>query len=130
VVRNWRDLKRHEWDRLAPVCGSIWPRTEDFEFYLDLARKEGSPILEIGCGTGRVGCHLAANGFDVAGIDISSGQIREAERLRSEPPDATRNHVEFLVEDATKFSPRFKRRRSCFSMAFAPFSTIFEFGDS
>ena len=32
--------------------------SEDSDFYLNLARATGGPILELGSGTGRVACHL------------------------------------------------------------------------
>ncbi|MFD0677501.1 MULTISPECIES: class I SAM-dependent methyltransferase [unclassified Paenibacillus] len=37
-----------------------------------------SRILEVGCGTGRTSCYLAAQGHDVTGIDIRSDMISKA----------------------------------------------------
>jgi len=37
-------------------------------------------VLELGCGDGTLSCFLAAEGFDVTGVDISQGMIEEAKR--------------------------------------------------
>jgi SAM-dependent methyltransferase len=42
---------------------------EDIPFWLDLAAEQGSPILELGCGTGRVLIPLARAGFSSLGLD-------------------------------------------------------------
>ncbi len=44
---------------------------EDIDTILELAEEYGDPILELGCGTGRVLLPLAAAGHQVVGIDIS-----------------------------------------------------------
>jgi SAM-dependent methyltransferase len=45
--------------------------TEDLEFWIELAEEHGSPVLELGCGTGRVLLPLAQRGFAVTGVDNS-----------------------------------------------------------
>jgi SAM-dependent methyltransferase len=42
---------------------------EDFPFWRGLAAKQGCPILELGCGTGRVLLDLAQAGHPVVGLD-------------------------------------------------------------
>ena len=43
--------------------------TEDLDYWLELAEEFGDPILELGCGTGRVLLNLARRGHTVTGID-------------------------------------------------------------
>ncbi len=50
----------------------------DIPIYLDLAAKFPGPILEVGCGTGRVAAHLAAAGHEVLGIDTSRSMLEVA----------------------------------------------------
>ena len=45
--------------------------TEDIELILALAEECGDPILELGCGTGRLLAPLARQGHTVTGIDLS-----------------------------------------------------------
>lgn len=58
------------------------------EFYLDLARQAGGPVLELAYGTGRVGLHLARHGVEVVGLDLSPTMLgRAREVLKAEPPE-------------------------------------------
>lgn len=49
-----------------------------------LAPPAGSFILDVGCGRGTHSMQLAANGYDVTGIDLSPGSISEAIRHESD----------------------------------------------
>jgi SAM-dependent methyltransferase len=51
---------------------------EDVELYLRLAEVVGDPILELGCGTGRVLAPLAAAGHRITGIDRSRAMLDRA----------------------------------------------------
>jgi SAM-dependent methyltransferase len=48
---------------------------EDLPFWLKLAAQQGSPILELGCGTGRVLLPLAEGGYRLFGLDRDSGML-------------------------------------------------------
>lgn len=45
--------------------------TEDVKFWLNLAYQFGGPILELGCGTGRLLSHLTERGHQVIGLDLN-----------------------------------------------------------
>src|SRR5262249_41732385 len=45
-------------------CSSV---TEDIDFYVDLARAEGGPVLEVGVGSGRIAIPTAQAGVPVVG---------------------------------------------------------------
>lgn len=51
---------------------------DDLEFWVQLARRTGGPVLEIGSGTGRVAIALAEAGFSVLGVDISPAMLAVA----------------------------------------------------
>lgn len=53
---------------------------EDVEVYLDLARQTGGPVLEPGCGTGRVSSALVGAGFTVYGLDSSAALLAFAQK--------------------------------------------------
>jgi SAM-dependent methyltransferase len=47
-------------------CGSY---AADLPLWEELADQAGGPVLELGCGTGRVALHLARRGHEVVGLD-------------------------------------------------------------
>ncbi|WP_426957979.1 class I SAM-dependent methyltransferase [Muricoccus radiodurans] len=53
-------------------------------FYLDEARRNGGPVLELACGTGRLTLPLARAGCDVVGLDSSSAMLAAARRKAGE----------------------------------------------
>lgn len=62
---------------------------DDLDLILDLADQTGDPILELGCGTGRVLLPLLEAGHTVTGIDISPGLLHVAKEKLTQ--HATRN---------------------------------------
>lgn len=48
---------------------------EDLPHWSGLAQSKGDPILELGCGTGRVLLHLAQAGYETIGIDKSRSML-------------------------------------------------------
>jgi SAM-dependent methyltransferase len=52
-----------------------------------LAEQTGGPVLDLACGSGRIGLALARRGHAVVGVDLSAAMIgRFADRLDREPP--------------------------------------------
>jgi SAM-dependent methyltransferase len=78
-------LVAEAWDALRGDT-SGW---EDRGFYLDLIRERGEPVLDIGCGTGRLLLDFLALGIDIDGVDNSPEMLalcrRKAERLGLSP---------------------------------------------
>ena len=54
--------------------------TDDLPLYSDLAAQTGGPILDVGCGTGRVCLHLAQEDYRVVGVDRSPEMLAIARR--------------------------------------------------
>ena len=52
--------------------------TADVPFILKQVKKQGGPVLELGCGTGRLLFPLAEAGFPVTGVDNSSEMLNIA----------------------------------------------------
>lgn len=48
---------------------------EDIPYWLWLAERAGGPVLELGCGTGRVTRPLAEAGHDITGIDLDAAML-------------------------------------------------------
>lgn len=91
-------------------------RPHDVAFYCDAAREFGDPVLELGCGTGRVTMALAERGYRVTGLDLSKPMLERAEEKRAKLPAEKRALVHLLHGDMTRFDLREK-----FSLVIIPF---------
>jgi SAM-dependent methyltransferase len=61
-------------------------KTDDLIMYSELAEQYGAPILDVGCGTGRVLLHLAQEGYQVHGVDDSKQMlVRLQNKLNAMP---------------------------------------------
>jgi SAM-dependent methyltransferase len=60
--------------------------TEDIPFWLDLSRRYPTPVLELGCGTGRVLIPLALEGSWAIGLDNDFAMLRALRKSLSQYP--------------------------------------------
>lgn len=107
------------YDAMATVPGA-----DDIGFFERLAADAGGPVLELGCGTGRVSIPLAEAGIDVVGLDRSPAMLAVAAAKRSRLPSATRRRVRFVEGDMIDF--RLGRR---FALVFAAFRVFMFLAD-
>lgn len=66
----------------------IYQQRPDVPFYVDEARRVGTPsaVMEIGCGTGRLTLPLARAGHTVTGVDLSPRCSRAPARSSRRSP--------------------------------------------
>jgi ubiquinone/menaquinone biosynthesis C-methylase UbiE len=79
------------WDAYAPFYD--WENAQtlgrrDVAFWRRVASKADGPVLELGCGTGRVSLPLARGGVELVGVDRSEQMLARARKqiLRSSNP--------------------------------------------
>jgi SAM-dependent methyltransferase len=76
---------------------------QDVGFFVEAAQESGGPVLEIGCGTGRVLIPTARSGIQITGLDASHHMLDVCrERLQAEP-DETQVRVELIEADMRNF---------------------------
>lgn len=92
----------------------------DIPFYLTHAQAAAGPVLEIGCGTGRVTLALAAAGVNVIGLDVSAPMLEEARRKA----ERHRVRVEWIEADGRSFDLGQR-----FALIIMPFNTLQFFRD-
>ncbi len=93
-------------------------RREDIRYYVQTAQRYGSPVLELGVGTGRVAVPLAAAGHKVVGIDASEAMLARA-RERGRTEALPRGSLTLRDGDLADFSLRRK-----FPLIIAPFNAL------
>ncbi len=70
----------HTFDAFARFYdGDYRDYVEDLQLVTDLVQESGGPVLEMGCGTGRVLLPLAAGGVECTGIDLSPALLAVAQ---------------------------------------------------
>jgi SAM-dependent methyltransferase len=78
---------------------------EDRPLIEQWARELGGPLLDLACGTGRMALRLAAQGYQVTGVDIVPEMIAHARRKAAEREVS----VEWVVADARTTIPAISR---------------------
>ena len=76
----------------------------DAAFYLALAREQQGPVLELGCGTGRLLLPIAREGFPCTGLDPSPEML---EGLRAKGPPETLRLVRGTMQELDLPGERF-----------------------
>jgi len=94
-------------------------RRDDVKFYVEVAQRFGSPVLELGVGTGRVALALAAASIPVIGIDPSQTMLDQAAQKRLKLPAHARSNLSLKRADARKV--RLKKR---YPLITAPFNVF------
>jgi SAM-dependent methyltransferase len=84
--------------RLTAVYDPLNPAISGLDFFRDLAGETPKTILEMGCGTGRLACDLAARGHRVTGADPATAMLDVA---RGRPGGGK---VRWVEADAAGFS--------------------------
>ena len=109
------------WDDYAPFYDWENARTmgrQDVRFWQDLARREAGPVLELGCGTGRLTLPVARTGVPTYGVDRSRPMLAYGMRRAKRLPRATRPR---LVLGDIRSLP-FRDRQ--FSLVMAPYGML------
>ena len=76
LQRLGRELLVSVYDPIAHLYDP-WSQSvvEDVEFYVELARRAGGTVVELGVGTGRIAVPTAAAGVSVIGVDSSAAML-------------------------------------------------------
>ena len=112
----------HGWDAYAPFYDWENARTlgrRDVQFWVDLARRADGPVLELGCGTGRLSLPVARVAPRFVGIDRSAPML---DRLRVRLRRARLGGRAMAVRGDIRALPFRKRCR--FRLVMAPYGML------
>jgi ubiquinone/menaquinone biosynthesis C-methylase UbiE len=115
-------VEGHEgWDDYAPFYDWENARTlgrRDVPFWRNLALQAGGPVLELGCGTGRVSLPLGRAGVRLVGIDRSAQMLA---RARTRTRRARLSGKIQLIRGDIRYTPFVA---PAFSMVMAPYGIL------
>jgi SAM-dependent methyltransferase len=110
---------------VIPDFGSIYDAVPlyaartDVLFYVGEADKVKGPVLELGCGTGRVLLPLARAGHTIVGLDGSPQMLARCKAKLRDEPKAVRDRVTIHEGDVRSFDLGTK-----FALVIAPFRVV------
>jgi SAM-dependent methyltransferase len=99
----------------------------DAPFYVDLAKQNGGPVLEIGCGTGRVLLPTAREGIEIHGLDNSAPMLAVLKDKIDREEPAVRERITLHVGDMRDF--RLGRKFQLVTIPFRPMQHMFTLAD-
>jgi len=68
------------YDRYSSEFYDYHAKRGDVNFYVNFTVESGGPVLEIGCGTGRILIPTARAGIRITGLDMSGGDVEDMRR--------------------------------------------------
>ncbi|MGB9470646.1 MAG: class I SAM-dependent methyltransferase, partial [Candidatus Acidiferrum sp.] len=81
----------------------VTQRTHDVAFYANAAKKYGDPVLELGCGTGRITVAIAEAGYRIVGLDIPEKMLERAAEKRTHLRREARERLHLVQGDMARF---------------------------
>jgi 2-polyprenyl-3-methyl-5-hydroxy-6-metoxy-1,4-benzoquinol methylase len=63
---KYHSMSAEYWDLFRSDTSGL----EDRNFYLEIIRESGQPVLDVGCGTGRLLLDYLSQGVDIDGLDL------------------------------------------------------------
>lgn len=113
-----------EYASIAELYDHVVPyqNRTDVDFFVEAATQAGGPVLEVGCGTGRVLIPTARAGVDITGLDLSPHMLAVCrERLKTEPKEV-RSRVRLVEGDMRHFALR--KKFKLVTLPFRPFQHL------
>lgn len=99
----------------------------DIKFYVDEALASQGPVLEIGCGSGRVLIPTAAAGIEIYGLDLSASMLQVCRELLSKETREALKRVTLVQADMRSFD--LKMQFSLITIPFRPFQHLISIED-
>jgi len=94
-----------EYKSIAELYDYVVPYRErpDVGFFVEAAKESGGPVLEVGCGTGRVLIPTARAGMAITGLDLSPDMLEVCQEKLKAEPEEVRSRVRLVEGDMRKF---------------------------
>jgi len=100
----------------------VYLERKDVEFYVAEARAAGGPVLERGCGTGRVLVPSIRAGVEITGLDSSVNMLGRCRAKLAAQPDGVRCRATLVRGDLADFD--LGRQFALITIPFRPFQHL------
>jgi len=91
----------------------------DLDFYLEEATASGGPVLELGCGTGRVLLPIARTGVEITGLDLAEPMLEVLDKKLSRETKEIQDRTDVVHGDMRHFE-----LGKTFALVIVPFRTF------
>ncbi|MFQ5612416.1 MAG: class I SAM-dependent methyltransferase [Anaerolineae bacterium] len=100
---------------------------QDVAFFVEMAQESTGPVLEVGCGTGRVLIPTARAGIEIVGFDYSTSMLAVCRERLAEEPAEVQARVDLVQGDMRDFE--LGRRFALATIPFRPFQHLITVAD-
>jgi SAM-dependent methyltransferase len=100
---------------------------QDIAFYVQMASSSEGPVLELGCGTGRVLIPIARADNEIVGLDSSPHMLRVCREKLAHEPEDVRTRVELIQAEMGHFD--LDRKFDLITTPFRPFQHLLTVGE-
>ncbi len=95
---------------------------QDVDFFVEMAKQSRGPVLELGCGTGRVLIPTAREGVEIVGLDLSPSMLSLCREKLSNEPGEVQAKVQLVQGDLRSFD--LGKEFGLVTMPFRPFQHL------
>lgn len=82
----------------------LFADNSDIPFFIECAKRAGSPVLDLAAGTGRITFALAQEGFEVVALEQSESMLAVAREKLESAPEEVCSRIELIKGTMSKFS--------------------------
>jgi SAM-dependent methyltransferase len=113
-----------DYDFIADLYDYVVPYRgrPDVTFFVEAAEESGGPVLEVGCGTGRVLIPTARAGIKITGLDLSQHMLSVCREKLAQEPQEVQDRVDLLLADMRDFD--LGRKYALATIPFRPFQHL------
>jgi SAM-dependent methyltransferase len=100
----------------------LYVERRDVDFYVAEARASAGPVLELGCGTGRVLLPTARAGVEITGLDASANMLERCNARLAAEPEEVRRRIGLVRGELANFE--LGREFALITIPFRPFQHL------
>jgi SAM-dependent methyltransferase len=110
------------YDKLSSEFYDYHAKRGDIEFFVGYGLESGGPVLELGCGTGRILIPTARAGVEITGLELSAEMLKICRSKLDVEPEEVKARTSLVNADMRSFD--LKRKFSLVTITYGPFNNL------